>query len=302
MRFTFKEFTFCFIMGICVGLFFLSCSGHSTKKPSPDKLALLNERVTLYKELFKTVIDKDGFIETTRCDSLIFTGLSNLQANLTAAELESGRWLRRPISYPECYDEGESRSNISRDGLLGVIYFAIENKDLDMLKRLWRYGESNYWVMGKGGWQHSIYTPDHISLLAQAIYKLSNGANDYSIRLAKFPKLTPGEGFEAHLQEIFLLIRDKVYESNILADDIKNQLATLNPENPLMQVMNNDKDKAIDLLLKYWPANRLPTSADWCGSWRIEQAPTGNGLNPCPDENVTHSGGDLLFVARLINE
>ena len=157
--------------------------------------------------------------------------------------------------------------------------------------------------MGEEGWQHSIYTPDHIALLAQAIYLLSDGANNYSARLAKFPSWTPAVGYKAQLQEIFLMLRDKVYQTNdLIANELRDKLAEQNPENPLMQAMAGNKDAAIDLLLNTWPADRLPTSSDWCSSWRLEQGPTGNGLKPCPDENKTHSGGDLLFVARLINE
>lgn len=279
----------------------MACGPKKPTKPSVDKLQLLADKTVKYEELFLSQQDQFGFIEYNRCDSLIFTGISNKNANLTAAEIEPGRWIRRPAAYSECFASGMSRSEVSRDGLIGVMFWAVENKDTDTLLRLWRYGTDNNWIMAKGGWEHSVMAPPHIALLAQAIYYTSDGARDYAIRHTRTPMLSAGEGFEGHLQVLQFLLQKKVYGSTIATDkSIMKQLGEQRPNNPLMLYMMGDIDGATNILLEKFPQDRLPTSNDWCTTWINEQAYDGNGLKPCPEENSTHSGGDFLFTARMI--
>lgn len=278
-----------------------SCSTGKTKKAGPSSVEQLRSKVANYEMWFSAKQDEFGFIETSTCDSLIFTGLSNPRAKLTAAELEPGRWLRRPTTYPECWSSGKSRSEISRDGLLGVIWWSLENKDLGTLMRLWAYGENHGWIMAPGGWQHTIMSPAHISLLAQAIYHLSNGEHDYAARRFRYPYLAAGDGFEGHLQVIQLLIQRKVYGGMLETDKlIVKKLAENNPHNPLMAYMNGEHERAIGILLNTFPNGRVPNTSDWCATWYNEQSTSGTGLTPCPEEAREHSGGDFLFVAKLI--
>jgi hypothetical protein len=288
------------------GILLFGC-GSESKKTSPatsDNIEKLRSKYQFYQQQNKTKVDNNGFIETDSCDSLIFSALANVKdVKLTAAELEPGKWLRRPTEYPECYSSGESRSNISRDGLLGVIYWAVYHKDSNTLKRLWDYGESHNWVMGEQGWTHSIYVPDHIALLAQALYYTSNGKYDYTARFVIMPEFTPETGFRAHLQQLQLLIRKKIYNKDeSFANKVRQKLKEQNPKNPLHQFLGGDEQVAVQLLLDLFPNDRLPNSSDWCAKWLLEQAPDGNGLKSCPDENVEHSGGDFLFITRLILE
>jgi hypothetical protein len=290
------------IMTFILILVLVGCGVEPRKRSvEPTKLEKLKVKTELYEKLFKEQQDESGFIYTDACDSLIFTGISNPEANLTAAEVAPGRWLRRPTSYPECYATGKSRSEISRDGLLGVIYWSVENKRTDVLLRLWKYGEDHNWIMAEGGWQHAVFAPAHIALLAQAIYYTSDGKNDYYIRHSRYPMFGEGEGYQAHLQILHLLIQEKVY-GTILDIDAKSvkSLADANPHNPAIAYAAGRGDLAADILLSTFPEGRLPTSSDWCGGWYNEQAPDGNGLKSCPEENKTHSGGDFLFVARQL--
>ena len=163
---------------------------------------------------------------------------------------------------------------------------------------MWDYGTAHNWIMGVEGQQHSIMTPALTALLAQSIYHLGGG--DYYVRHTLVPDITPGEGYEGHLQAVQTLIKWEVSGKQTGDVDFIQKLYASNDINPLYAYMAGDLAEATTLLLNTWPAERLPTSADWCTAWRLMQAPKGNGLNPCPAENKTHSGGDFLFVARLI--
>lgn len=285
---------------ILVVVFMCSCGQKHNKKDVPeDKTLQLTKKYELYQRLFEAVSDKNGFIATEHCDSLMYSSLANPNINLQAAEIEPGKWLRRPTDYPECFSSGESKSNISRDGLVGVIYRSLKNKDVAMLKRMWDYGQSHNWVMGQDGWQHSVFTPDYIALLAQALYKTSDGKYDYIARVFTFPKMVPAlPGYTSQLQAIYIKLKDELY--NTYNGDIARKLFDQNKINPLLAIIADDKEAATDLLLQTWPEDRLPTSHDWCADWLLDQASNGNGRNPCLNEDVTHSGGDFLFVTRLV--
>jgi len=283
----------------------LLCSCGKKGEPDTEPTQTVREQLLskyeLYNALMLSHADSNGFVDTDKCDSLLETALTNPNANIFAAEVEPGTWLRRPQGYIECFAAGESRSTISRDQLLGVMLRCVNTRNIGCLKRLWDHGESTSWRMGENGWEHSIFTPDYIAVLAQAIYEVSRGKNDYTARWFKFPVLSPETGYKAQLQVLFLMLREKVYGSlDSSAERLFDQLADQNPRNPLMQVAAGRHDQAANILLNEWPNGRLPTSSDWCTNWKLSEAPTGNGLKPCPEEGRVHSGGDLLFVGRII--
>jgi len=227
----------------------MSC-GSSPKKDKiiPDR-DLLREKVTLYESLMIDHVDENGFVNVDKCDSLMNTALGNDKANLFVAEQEPGKWYRRPYYYPDCYSTGSSRSDISRDMLLGVMYRCVKTDDLQCLKRIWDYGTAHTWSMGEHGSEHSVFSPDHIALLAQAIYKVSNGNNNYTARIFKFPTLIPQSGYKAQLQAIFMIMREMVYGDDFLDDNLTTRLAKENVDNPLMQYVGQNYDQAVSLLL-----------------------------------------------------
>jgi hypothetical protein len=100
-----------------------------------------------------------------------------------------------------------------------------------------------------------------------------------------------------------MLIRNKVYKKDdLFGPSLRNKLALDNPNNPLHQFLDGNEDRAIDILLNTFPNDRLPTSSDWCTDWYLSESPDGAGLVPCPERNRIHSGGDFLFITRLILE
>lgn len=151
------------------------------------------------------------------CDGLLFTSLySSVQGSvgvdITAAREASGRWLRRPIE-TTCMD-GESPSSISKDMLMGLMYYIWRTKRLDLAQALVDYGSSKNWVMGEpypAEISRVLATPSLIGLAYQVLYAL--GGPDHVER--QFPDIYPAGnvGFEAHLQILSILLRGEIHET-----------------------------------------------------------------------------------------
>lgn len=265
----------------------------------------LIEKYNTYLQLVRTHQDIDGFIDTKYCDATLWSGLvgvSGPSVDLTAA-LDpdvSGRWYRRPISYPECWGNQESRSTISKDMLLGVMYWSVSRQRLDILEDIWEYGESRSWVMGNGRWGgiDTVMNPLWISTLAEAIYKL--GGEDHYVWREVRPFFGEVVDYPAHLQVLIILLRKDLGLVDDGAADILKAHAKRQPRNALFQYAAGCPEKAEELLLNsaWWPEDRLPRASDRKASW-LFQRDFGPQWEPT-DSDEEHHGGDFLFLANLL--
>jgi hypothetical protein len=284
---------------ILISLIFMLI-GCQNVRPKSDSSKLSIEDV--YINLIKDKQDADGFIDTNHCDALLHTGLLSVQSidvNLNAAEL-NGQWFRRPLSYPECYTEGKSRSTISRDMLLGVLWYAVANNDLDTLERMWDYGTSHAWIMGNN--EHTIMNPNMISLLARSI-KYLNG-EDYKARHLPMVYPTNCEGYVCHLAALQIALNGHIFgQINSYERDYLINIANKNPNNILYAALKakyTDGDyRQVHRLLSRYPTTRLPNNTDWCDDWPVQRDDNDIGLKPCT-EDKQHSGGEVLFVLWLM--
>src|SRR5687768_2231383 len=112
------------------------------------------QKFNLYLKNLKQ--DKYGFVESDRCDSLLFTSLTGcvpqVEVNIGAA-FDGELWHRRPVDKP-CFDcnTGEnlgSKSSISRDMLMGLAWYCYHNKRLDISEQIIKHAMSNWGLMGK---------------------------------------------------------------------------------------------------------------------------------------------------------
>jgi hypothetical protein len=286
--------------------------GRWTERSEPAQSSPLTERRDEYRALVGAVQDMAGFIEADHCDSTLFSGLlgaAGVPVRLTAAEdpEQPGRWYRRPTAYPECWALGASRSTISRDQLLGVIWWAWRTRDLATLERLWDYGSKRDWFMGDdntGGF-HTVMNTSMVRLLAEAIAQLG-GANHAAARVLPMGAQPDRTDFEAHLQVLQLALLSEL-QGGLAADhaEILLHYADARPGNALFQAVAAragvvDPARAENTLLdpQIWPPGRLPTSADRCEPWVVQRDP-GADWAPC-DAGRTHSGGDLLFTISIL--
>ena len=265
----------------------------------------LTTKAELYSQLIKTHQDANGFIHSDKCDSLMFTALAatrlDFSVDILAAREDSGKWFRRPAK--DCLEKGESRSTISRDMLLGLYWYIWMHKDINMAKELYAYGENTNWLMGDWsdteGLSRVVLTPAMISTLAQMIHVMSG--EDYKARHLPVPFTLQKEGYRSHLTGLHLLLRYRIFGG--FTDNeygIARDLAKREPGNPLFQIVVGNKHNAAKILLKesLYPADRLPSTADRCPPWLPERAIVQYG--PCPSPLIEHTGGDLLFLYRVM--
>ena len=88
-------------------IFLLGCGCGSFKnlgKKNKNISSELQSTYNTYLALSSEQKDADGFINTDRCDSLLFTSLlavgTNTQVTIKAARDETGQWWRRPSGRP----------------------------------------------------------------------------------------------------------------------------------------------------------------------------------------------------------
>jgi hypothetical protein len=285
---------------------FLPRVGHPTSVPPASDLAT---RAQLYTQLAPSVLDPSGFVDVARCDSTTFSGLlgsSGVDVDLLAAEVGPGQWLRRPTAYPECWAAGESRSTISRDALLSVMWWAWSNSDLATLERLWAYGAAHSWRMGRGrlAGADTLANPNIVSLLAHSIYAL--GGRPPAWALAIIPAWAADvEGYERHLQVAQITLWGEVVGSIPAgAAELLAQHAASQPGNPVMRAASDrwlgTQLSGQPLDTRLWPADRLPTSEDRCSAWVAMNDRDENGWKACPTESETHTGGELIFAQRIL--
>lgn len=280
-----------------------ACGPRHGSSDTTTPLDLVQGRLEKYKSLAPRGWDAAG-----GCDSLLFVSLQQIglgeMGPVEEAQSGPGHWFRLPLL---AQDSSRCDSDISRDMLTGLLTWAWHFKRLDVLENLWAYGSDHAWVMGeerKDGENRVVLTPAFIGLLADLIYHL--GGTDHPERL--IPAIySTAPGFVSHLTllQIYLLgeMNGSLDAGEFQAlQDIRKHMSL----SPLVHLLihrysDGDQSDAEHLLLTLWPADRLPTEADWSEEWRLQRSDNDSGLQPGSGQEP-HSGGDFLFPARLLIE
>lgn len=271
-----------------------------------------------YKSLVPTVQDTWGFVDSDKCDSLLYTALLGSVGvdvpDISAAEDPDhpGKWVRRPQFRPgapaPCFippdiDNG-SKSSISRDMLLGVLWYAWRHQDRAMLERLYNYGNANNWTMGEGEITRTGLRTLRGTLVAE-IAALGGERHPFD-ELINDPELFADSSYAAHLQVLHILLSGEIYGR--LSDHSVQILATLADQNPDVPIMQAAASRWVggQYAWKFlgamrqqmmFPASHLPTTLDRCTNWITNESnPT--DLLPCGPSR-THSGGDALFAMYI---
>jgi hypothetical protein len=302
---------------IAIALLAMSCGGKAKHKSGSGLEDLvLESRYNAYLEAQHDHDDEHGFIGTD-CDSLLFSGLVGAldcgRVSLSAArDPESGQWFRRPLPAGlQCERE------ISRDMFYGVIAYAQGCGDLDLLKQLRGYGRDHKngvgaWAMAPDGDGRQLILPDQQAVIAHAIGALGGDAS-YEADYPR-PILNTLTGFNAHLQTLAILEFGKARGAISDADlGFLRAQTSRQPRNPLFQAAlyryspdagerDAARDAALSTLLdeSLFPADKLPSSGNYCAEWISQRDDEPKDWSPCPEQGRTHSGGDFLFAAAVL--
>lgn len=200
---------------VILALFLVACSTEKPASPEPDpRLVLLKEVYADRLAEAESLKDANGWLTPTDCDGFLWSGKASAGGltgfNPSAAEVEPGRFVRRPAPY--CESENPLWSDWSRDMFAGLTAYAWRSRDLAVLERHLAYGRDHNWIMGKPfGDGRSVYLPATYGRLYQLIFALG-GENDPK-RL--WPDVYP-EGltdYKAHMQMMNIWLRGEVAEA-----------------------------------------------------------------------------------------
>lgn len=260
------------------------------------------------RELYRSIAPRDWAV-SQECDALLFTALTQVglgeQGAVELAESEPGRWHRKAaLDYAS-----SCSSDISRDMFMGLFTWIWEYKRLDVAERLWEYGTAHNWKMGEerdfaNHFDRVYFRPGTVGLLAELIYKLG-GESHWERSLLTVNPLSTEPGFQSHLSLLSLHLLGEMH-GGLTAGELSTLtdiLVHMNG-NPLAHALyhkytDGDQSRAVQLLLSIWPSDRLPTERDWKESWRTQRSDGDTGFQP-GDSDEPHSGGDFLFVCRVI--
>lgn len=253
-----------------------------------------------YLALLPTVQDSDGFIESAQCDSLLFTALvgcvPRVNVNIDAA-FDGKLWHRRPCDRP-CYPQ-HSKSTISRDMIVGLLWYAWCNGRLDISESIVKHALSNWGVMGKGVLSRTLISPSLLSTAAWVSYQLGGPSRS----LLRAIPVTGGikTDFEAHLHVLHLALRSRLTGSRG-HDSTLAEYADRNRNNALFQIAAGRTTEGARILndALLFPETRLPTASDRKTPWLWERD---YGLDwRQSNSSKVHSGGDYLFAYSLAAE
>jgi hypothetical protein len=277
----------------------IGCGKTNSKPKSTEPTEELKQKVQLYENLIVTKLNGE-FPFSNTCDSLLFAGLLEASIpgtiNILEAEVEPGKWLRKPLKYGECYP-ANSKSSISRDMLVGLYWYLWVNKDLDAAIRLMDYARANNFIMGEGDPSRISLMPLLTSLLGDLIYQLSNKQINYSsernatIGLPDSVWFPAGlVGYEAHLQVWLILLSGELngYISDTQLDRLKEHSSRV-PWNILYQAAyikwtTGDFRLVEEQLLNspFFPNDKLPSRANYCTDYVFMHEANPIDYNPCP--------------------
>lgn len=287
------------------------CGRHKTSSHEAFTAADLQSKSELYLKLVSSHQDEHGFIMTDTCDSTFFSGLlaaaaPQLKIDISAAQNEQGSWFRRPTH--DCGPSMKnSRSTVSRDMMLGVMWYMWRNHELQAAETLFnQLRQNNYILIGEGTAGELTFIPSYMNTLSQIIYRL--GGARHEVELALPAIISEGDlGFEAHLTVWHILLRGELlgsiptYNFNILQKYVE-----LNPENPLFQAayhkyLDGNYSSVLQLLMNSneWPADKLPTSHNHCDSFPVQREYSDKNWGSCNPE-IEHSGAEVPIIYYLI--
>jgi hypothetical protein len=290
----------------------LAISACSRSEPSTPSVSL--DVLRAKAELYRTAAgDEFGYVHS-KCDGLLFASLCKLAGGCEKADIyasesktEPGRWYRNPSM--DCFDLGQSRSDFSRDMLLGLLSYLYAAKDRDAVTRLLAHGASTDFVMGR------YDGPD--TLAGRALWiQLAPLARQIESRLGAVALATQqsddafviNTGFRAHLDVLKIWLDGKV-NGGITEIQRRTLAAQTNrqPRNAMFLAVrslydgNEFAERAVGILsdTTLFPADTFPTEATRCTEY-LWQRDEGDDWQPCTKGQPAHSGTDFLFALKIL--
>jgi hypothetical protein len=273
--------------------------GQSKNESKPTSVSL--ESFSAQKQLYLSLVKqgRHGWVKSDfNCDALLYNGLlcaGGTKLDILAARGDDGQWYRDTLH--TCYERAKKNpSDISKDGLTGMMWCAHATGQDEILEDLYEFGNDRDWIMGRGSYDVVYFMPQFQNTLRALIGKKQN-----------IPEVAvdPTKDHQRHIETLNWLLRGK--KNGYVRSGVRAVVAHFlkaSPHNALFSFVHHyfgDGNQSSTLkLLDRFPKDRLPTSADWCLSWLWTRDEKHPGWQPCPEEKLTHSGGDFIFIVTLL--
>lgn len=301
----------------------VGCGPFKKHNEPQDPLTLKREaiisKLERYINLEKDITDNYGFVD--RGDGILFSCLKYVaggEVNWQAAEKEPGRWERHPeLSYqkPDPDLTNDSNSRFSKDMEVGLQWCFWHARDLSATTRHIEYLEAKNWDLC-GGKSGALTYEDW---LGRCLLNSNGKANLYEVGYQlggdenwrqNVPQIwNPfAENYSAHLV-VLTILRRGIMLGGI--DDLQlrflKEKAEKNPRNALYVAsyhlfLDGDMEAAADILLDetLFPAESLPTTANYCTHYLFQKEQESDNWEPCPERDEKWHGVDFMFAAWVI--
>lgn len=298
-----------------------SCAKHNTPDATPIPLdqSLVQQR-DLYCGLYRETYDQLKWTHS-RCDGMLFTHLYALGCpNIDVSVFEdkdTGQLFRDPDH--TCFTDfvagkDGSRSGMSRDMLIGRLWWIWVNQDLSAIERMINFGEQHDWDMCGG--QYENYEIKQGRCIASASLKgtmyeirYQLGGADHGTRYVPFAWNPWDDDFTAHLSVLHMSLRGFVFNGvTDLHLDFLQDMSDNSERNALFALMaslfgsevDQNKLRIIDSMndSRLFPKDRLPNESDRCTEY-LWQRNNDENWQPCEDGEPVHSGTDFVIVIGL---
>ncbi len=305
---------------VAAALALFSC-GPRRADPPPAGVEILGPYVSA-ATTYRAAMPRGQFLYEDRCDSLTWTALAiaaapELGIDVGRAEVASGRWLRRPATLPECYATGKSRSTISPDALLSLMWlWAVRGSagDIQDATELRSYLDDRDGFAGDGRLEgaDTYVKPRHRAAL-NLVIEVGNKKKDprralggiIDKILSQVPDFCPG-GYACY-QKLSLLSLIGYLGGELSSADRWEAANALShaPENPLWYVLTSyisgaslDMEKVSNLLDSWaaYPSDRLPTTVETCDEMSFQR-----DRNTTCDGETEDRGLDLILLLWYID-
>lgn len=288
---------------LALALLLTACGhGRNESRDTETPIEQAQTKRQIYASLYDTISDDAGLFDSNDCDALLFNALYGVTDDSLDIESfrdkETGQWFRTPAK--TCYEEGRSGSTVSRDMLIGMMWWAWSHERLDVLEDLRRYGQEHDWVMGQGSLDRTYFTPNFQKTLYVLLGRDYKGPPEVWI--------DPKKDHQRHVVALNIILRGE--RQGQINDEMLGLLELFhvkNPNNALFsygaaRFTDGNQAETINILLNpnWFAADRLPRSSDRCGRWLWERDDGHENWRSCED-GKTHSGGDLIFIAWLLD-
>jgi len=213
-------------MRYLIFIFLFCCSRHDTKADPP----ILEQA----KPIWESACSAYQPSQTQKCDRSTFVAWMSVACNkdfgIQEYKKEPGVYWR---DTEDCYGQGESRSQCSRDAYLGIIFYAYTHNDIQTLEEIYDYGRDHDWTMCEG-----VESATNIKDLSYILSSI----------LGKKEKIpNPMLGFRGHLLAGYIWL-DAIYHKGSIQSLLLQQLHHETNDSPYFSALyhrySNDNDQS----------------------------------------------------------